>query len=182
MFYTGAKYDVFVKFLITTVVIVIAFCSSVKAQDVDYRAQSLYIYKFSRYIYWPEETLTGEFKIGVYGNSEIIDELKLMASLKKGPEEMNITITEVSEEDDLSAFHIVYVPSSKSRQIRELAEKVADSPTLLVAEREGLATKGASISFLVTDSMVLKFEVNMKKLDEHELEISDELLRLGYEI
>jgi hypothetical protein len=156
--------------------------NAVMAQDVDYRAQSLYIYKFSKYIFWPEETLTGEFRIGVYGNSPILEELQLMASLKKGANELSIRVTEITEEDDLTNFHIIYIPSSKSRQIRDLTDKVGTSPVLLVAEREGLATKGATISFLVTENMVLKFEVNRSKMDEQDLKISEELLKLGYEI
>lgn len=175
MFYTAGKYKMLVKMMITSVIMILVFSTSAKAQDVDYRAQSLYLYKFARYIYWPENKLAGEFKIGVYGNSEILEELKLMASLKKGPDGMDITIVEISEEDDLSQFNIIYIPSSKSRQIREIAEKIGDAPVLIVAEREGLASKGATISFLVTDSMVLKFEINMVKMEEQSLEISEEL-------
>lgn len=182
MFYTAGKYDLYLKNVVISMILTFLFIGSLRAQDVDYRAQSLYIYKFSKYIYWPDKTLNSEFKIGVYGNSEIITELKLMASLKKGPNGLNITITEISEEDDLSEYNILYVPSSKSRQIRTLSEQLGNAPVLLVAEREGLASKGASISFVVTDNMVLKFEVNMSKLKEHDLEISEELLKLGYEI
>ena len=182
MFYSSGKYKLFVKIMITSVIMLLVFSGTTKGQDVDYRAQSLYVYKFTRYIFWPEEKLSGDFKIGVYGNSEIVDELNLMASLKKGPDGMNITVTEISEDDDLSQYHIIYVPSSKSRQIRELSEKLGDASVLLVAEREGLATKGATISFLVSDNMVLKFEINMSKLEKQDLEISEELLKLGYEI
>ncbi|MCB2220424.1 MAG: YfiR family protein [Bacteroidetes bacterium] len=157
-------------------------CNAVMAQDVDYRAQSLYIYKFSKYVFWPEETLQGEFKIGVYGNSPILEELQLMASLKKGANDLSIRVTEITEEDDLTDYHIIYIPSSKSRQIRDLTEKVGTSPVLLVAEREGLATKGATINFLITENMVLKFEVNMSKMADQNLKISPELLKLGYEI
>ncbi len=168
--------------MVMSMIMTCLFAVNVHAQDVDYRAQSLYIYKFSKFIYWPENTMSGEFKIGVYGNSPILEELELMASIKKGADGLDITIAEVSDDDDLTGFNLIYIPSSKSRQIRDLASRIGDKPVLLVAEREGLASKGATISFLVTDNMVLKFEVNMSKLRSQDLEISDELLSLGYEI
>ncbi len=168
--------------MVMSMIMTCLFAGNLHAQDVDYRAQSLYIYKFSKYIYWPENTMSGEFKIGVYGNSPILEELELMASIKKGADGLDITIAEVSDDDDLTGFNLIYIPSSKSRQIRDLASRIGDKPVLLVAEREGLASKGATISFLVTDNMVLKFEVNMSKLRSQDLEISDELLSLGYEI
>jgi len=153
-----------------------------KAQDLDYRAQSLYIYKFTKFIYWPENRSTGDFVVGVFGNSPIIEELRLMASIKKAAIDQNIVVKEVLAEDDLSLYHIIYVSSSKSRQIRTMAEQVGNLPVLIVAEREGMASKGATISFLVTDYDILKFEVNVGKLEEQNLSISEDLTKLGFKL
>jgi hypothetical protein len=152
------------------------------SQDLDYRAQSLYIYKFTKFIYWPEDRTTGDFNIGVFGNSPILEELKLMASLKKAAEDQPITVQEITAEDDLSAYHIVYVPASKSRQIRTLEEKIGDLPVLIVAEREGMASRGATISFFVTDVDILKFEVNVGRLEQQKMTISEDLVKLGFKL
>jgi hypothetical protein len=152
------------------------------AQEVDYRAQSLYIYKFTKFIYWPESRKTGDFVIGVYGNSPIIAELQLMASLKKAAEDQDIVVKEIPPEDDLSGYHIIYVPSSKSRQIAAIASQVGNLPVLIVSEREGMAGRGATISFLIDDYEILKFEVNVGRLKEQKLSISDELVKLGYKL
>jgi len=155
----------------------------VEAQDPVYRAQSLYIYKFSKYIFWPPAKLKGDFKIGVFGNSPILKELELMASLKKGANDMEIKVSEVNPEtDDLSSYHIIYISSSKSRQTSEINKLVGNNPVLIVAEREGMASRGATISFIVLENEVLKFEINMEKLKMQKLEISEELLKLGFKI
>ena len=155
----------------------------VRAQDPEYRAQSLYLYKFSKYIFWPEDKITDKFRIGVFGNSPILKELELMASLKKAAGDLDFEIAEVDPEtDNLTNFHIIYIASSKSRQINELNDLAANNPVLLVAEREGMASRGATISFIVLENGILKFEIDMDMLEQQNLEISDELLRLGFKI
>lgn len=167
-------------FLVT--IFIVAGSLSLFSQELDYRAQSLYLYKFSKYIYWPEEKTTGDFIIGVYGNSPIVEELNLMASLKKAGNEQSIVVKEILPDDDLTDYHIVYIASSKSRQIEAIVEKVGENPVLVVAEREGMANKGAAISFLISDYEILKFEVNLAILELHKLTISGELLKLGYKL
>lgn len=182
MFYSPGKYKFSVFKVIILIIFTSLFGSKAYSQELDYRAQSLYIYKFSKYIFWPEDKLKGDFKIGVYGNSPIFEELKLMASLKKAANGLNITVKEISEGEDLSAYHIIYVPASKSRQINALTEQIENAPVLIVAEREGMATRGATISFLITENLVLKFEINMARLEEQKLKIAEELLSLGFKI
>lgn len=172
---------VFIKLLLGGMLLLL-FARGGQSQDLDYRAQSLYIYKFTKFIYWPAEKTSGDFVIGVFGNSPIIEELRLMASLKKGGKEQNIVVREVNTEDDLSAFHIIYISSSKSRQIRSVSDQVGDKPVLIVAEREGMASKGATISFVVSDYEILKFEVNVGRLEEQKMTISDDLVKLGYKL
>lgn len=152
------------------------------SQDLDYRAQSLYIYKFTKYIYWPTEKQDRDFRIGVFGKSPIFKELQLMASLKKAGNGQTIIVDEISLDDSLSVYDIIYISSSKSRQISLITDQVKNQAILLVAERERMANKGASINFMVTDTDILKFEFNLARLKEQQLKISDELIKLGYEI
>lgn len=156
--------------------------NNLSAQEIDYRAQSLFIYKFTKYIYWPEEKASGNFLIGVYGNSAIIEELETMASLKKGGNDQDIIVQQFSDLEGIEDVHILYVASSRSRDIGNISEKLRAGTTLVVAERSGLARKGAAISFLIMDDGTLKFEINMDNLRKHRLEISKELLNLGFEI
>jgi len=151
-------------------------------QELDYRAQSLYIYKFTKYIYWPEEKTQEDFVIGVYGNSPIIGELRLMASIKKAGNDQNIVVKEVDPEDDFTQYNIIYVASSKSRQIRVLSEQIGNQSVLIVAEREGMANKGATISFIITNYEILKFEVDVGQLEYQNLSISEELIKLGFKL
>ena len=182
MIYSLLPYKAVLKRLLLSGLLLLILLATGKSQDLDYRAQSLYIYKFTKFVYWPQEKTTGDFVIGIYGNSPIIEELRLMASIKKGGKEQNIVVKEINTEDDLLSCHIIYVSSSKSRQLRALAEHIGNNPVLIVAEREGMATKGATISFVITDYEILKFEVNVGKLEEQKMTISDDLIKLGFKL
>jgi hypothetical protein len=182
MIYLTDKYIGCKKFWLLMVIVSFVMSLNSQAQELDYRAQSLFIYKFTKYINWPEEKQTGDFRIGVFGNSPIFQELQLMASLKKGGNDQNIVVQEINPDTDISDFHLIYVAASKSRQINSISEQVSNQPVLIVAEREGMARRGASISFLILENNVLKFEVNVDKLDEQKLIISEDLLKLGFKI
>jgi hypothetical protein len=149
-------------------------------QDIDYKAQSLFIYKFTKYITWPQAYTRNDFVIGVYGNSPIYNELEVMASLKKAAEGQRIVIKKINSVDEIDNMHILYVASSKSRELKSILEKTGKKPTLVVTERDGLAKKGASINFLTTENNTLKFEVNRAELQSRSLSISEELLKIGF--
>ena len=54
-----------------------------------------------------------------------------------------------------------------------------DKPVLFVGEREGLAKKGAALSFCTLDDDALKFDINKKEIEGHQLKISSSLISLG---
>jgi hypothetical protein len=159
---------------------VLALPFTLVAQDIDYKSQSLFIYKFTKYITWPAAYLHNDFVIGVYGNSPIYDELEVMASLKKAAEGKRIVIKRINSVEEIENMHIIYVASSKSRELKSILEKIGKKPTLVVAERDGLAKKGASINFLIMENNTLKFEVNQTELQSRGLSISQELLKVGF--
>ncbi|MBU0488447.1 MAG: YfiR family protein [Bacteroidetes bacterium] len=152
------------------------------AQDTYYQSQSLFIYKFTKYIIWPKNMTSGNFVICVYGNSPVVKELETMAALKKAGKGQNIVIVQVQTLDNLPKAHILYIPSSKSRELADIMEKTKKAGVLIIAEREGLAKKGAVINFMTTEDELLKFEINVARLKEQLLDIMPELLKLGYKV
>lgn len=150
------------------------------AQEAGYRAQSLFIYQFIKYITWPEEVMGNDLVIGVYGNCPIVEELRIMASLKTTPKGNPITVIQINTPQEMQSIHILYIPASKSRDMASINLGLGDSHTLTVAERDGMAKKGAMISFIILENGILKFEINKTALDRKKLIISPELLKLGF--
>ncbi|RMG57991.1 MAG: YfiR family protein [Bacteroidetes bacterium] len=149
---------------------------------MNYKAQSLFLYQFAKYVSWPQQAVADEIVIGVLGNSPILEELQLMAALKRGPEGQRLVIRELQALDDMKGIHILYLSAAKSRMLKAVRTALGRAPTLLVAERGGLARKGAAINFIVLDNDTLRFEVNPDTLAAHNLRMSRELLSLGFEV
>ena len=69
----------------------------------------------------------------------------------------------------------------KSSELAELLKKLEGKPVMIIAEREGLFKKGANFSFVVLDNNMLRFDINKKELESHQIKISKNLISLANE-
>jgi len=160
---------------------ILGLCSggTLRAQDKDYKAYSIYVYNFIKYIEWPQSSKTGEFVIAVIGDSPITKELRTLAASKKANGQ-TIVIRNIVSLNEIGTAQILYISSGKSNVIKEALEKTKNLPTLVIGEREGLVKKGAGINFVTLDDDTLKFELNKKAIEEHNLQISSTLVSLAF--
>jgi len=63
--------------------------------------------------------------------------------------------------------------------VKTLKDQTGGKPVLIVGEREGLAKKGAGLSFVTLEDDELKFDINKKEIEQHQLKISSSLISLG---
>jgi len=152
--------------------------NKVNAQSTDYKAYSLYVYNFMKYVEWPEEESKGDFVIALVGDSKIKDELLVLSNHKK-LKGRKIVFKVFAKVEDITYCHLLYVSSSKSSSIKMINKKFAAKPMLIVGEREQSVYKGAALSFLTTDEDELKFDINKKEIESHKLKISSSLIKLG---
>jgi hypothetical protein len=152
-----------------------------KAQETDYKAYTLFIYNFMKYVEWPENSNKGDFIICTIGDSPINKELQELAATKK-LKGRTIVFRKCSTPEEASNSHLVFLPSSKSALVKVFREQTKGKPVLIVAEREGLARKGAGISFVTLDEDELKFDINKKDIEQHQLKVANSLVNLGIAI
>jgi hypothetical protein len=148
------------------------------AQEVDYKAYTLFVYNFIKYIEWPEAKSQGDFVLGILGDGPIVQELERLAATKKA-KGRTIVIKKFSSPDKVTDCQLLYVTSSKSGAIKQLNELNRNKPILIVGEREGLARKGAALSFVTLEDDVLKFDINKSEIEQHNLKIPGTLILLG---
>ncbi len=160
-------------------VVMLVFSSRSYAQETNYKSYSLFLYNFIKYIEWPESN--GDFVIGVVGDSPIMKELMNLSKTKKAKGRL-IVVKKITTADEAAGCQLVYIPSGKSSMLKLLVEKTKGKPILLVGEREGLAKKGAGMSFVTMDDDTLKFEFNQAVLDQNNLKIPSVLSKLGLAI
>jgi hypothetical protein len=154
------------------------YSGNCKAQETDYKAYTLFIYNFMKYIEWPEAQSKGDFIVAVLGDSPINKELQNLANSKK-LKGRNIIIKKCNTFEETVGCHLLYVSSSKSTVVKTLKDQIKDKPVLIVGEREGLAKKGAGLSFVTLDDDELKFDINKKEIEQHQLKIAGSLINLG---
>lgn len=160
--------------LIGFFMMVIAF-QTANAQKEKYH--SIFIYNFSKYVKWPNAQNDGDFVIGVYGSSAIVDDLKVMATSKK-VNGQNIRIEEFKSMEDVGSCHILYVAASESNKINQIVGITKGSPVLIVTDEPGLAQKGSVINFVEVGGKI-KFELNQQTAESRGLKVSSSLTTLA---
>ncbi len=143
----------------------------------NYKMHAVFIYSFTRYVQWPDAYNQGDFEILVLGDSPVFEELKAMAQSKKVGDRA-IKVTKIKSSAEIRKCNMLFVPGSKSEQIKEVMEKVNTQSILVVTEEPGLGAKGSDINFIVKDGK-LAFELNQASVNKQGLKVSNELSRLA---
>jgi hypothetical protein len=146
-------------------------------QETNYAVHANIIYHFTKYIDWPSSAKSGDFIIGIAGDTPLYDELKKNTANKMAGTQ-RIVIKRISSIDEVYSCQILFVGEDESGDMKKIAAKTAGSPILLVSESEGLAQKGSCINFTIVSDH-LKLEINKKNIEQRGLSIASELLKLG---
>lgn len=143
--------------------------------QVNYKIHSLFVFKFTQYIEWPSNS--GDFVIGVVGNSPILAELELIAASKK-VNTRTIVVKKMSSSADLSGCHMVFISENQGSSLATIAGKLQGKPILIVSETNGGAKKGAGINFVIIEEK-MKFELNKAAIEKQGLKVSGDLTKLA---
>ncbi|MEP7106857.1 MAG: YfiR family protein [Ferruginibacter sp.] len=151
---------------------------SIKAQpDLNYAVQANIIYRFTKYIDWPSYNNSGDFVIGVIGNTPLYGELKgFIANKTVGSRK--IVLEKMYSSSDTYNCHILFISEEKSKWLTKIAAKTRGSAILIISETSDQALKGSCINFVIVDER-LKLEINKSNIEDRDLNIASELLRLG---
>jgi hypothetical protein len=151
-----------------------------RAQTLNYKLASVFVYNFTKYVEWPANSKGGLFIIGVYGDSPMTVELnKFITSKHVG--EQTIIVKVVSSVQEAGECNILFVPLTQSGKIKEISQAIKGKPTLTVTEKSGLIMKGACISIFLDedDDYKTKFEVNKTTIADNGLQVALDLLQLA---
>lgn len=150
---------------------------SAKASGNLASAEAMFIYNFLRHIEWPQGTGGDKFVIGVYGSSQIYDQLVTFTSNRKVGTR-SIEVKMISSPQEASSCQLVFVPNAQSSKISQLSSSLGNSPCLIVGERSGTLASGATIEFVIQDSK-LKFRIDESRAREKNLSISRALIDMA---
>jgi hypothetical protein len=151
------------------------FVSTAYSQDAKFKA--LFMYNFTKYLEWPVEKQKGEFIIGVYGSSPIIQELTIIAQKKKVGSQP-IKIRQVGTYTEMKGCNILYVPENRSAKIEEIVSNCTGKGTVLITDKEGFGKTYAGLNYVKINGKQ-SFEVNKTNLEKMGVKVNSVLLSLG---
>jgi hypothetical protein len=146
-------------------------------QTTNYALHANIIYRFTKYIDWPPEKKTGDFIIGIVGESPLYEELTDFIRNKKVGNQ-DIIVRQIDPSAGSFNCHILFIGEDESGALKRIAPLTANTSTLIISESEGLAKKGSCINMVISNER-LKLEINTTNIGKHNLNIATELLNLG---
>jgi hypothetical protein len=150
--------------------------SSTRAQT-PYSVYTNIIYRFTKYINWPNDKKAGDFVIGVIGDTPLYDELAEFTSHKTVGNQ-RIVVKKFSPAATSFNCHILFVTDEESNCMKRVADRTTGMPVLLVSESDGLIHRGSCINFIIIDDH-LKLEISKSNIERRKLDVATELLSLG---
>jgi hypothetical protein len=151
---------------------------SLNAQDDKFKA--LFMYNFTKYLEWPTAKQSGDFIIGVYGASPIVNELNIIAQIKTVGAK-KIVVRTVTDESQIISCNIVYVPESKSEEIQVISNGCKGKGTVLITDKPGLARSFSGINYVKVDGKQ-NFEINKANIEGQGVKVNSVLLSLGINV
>ncbi|MDB5246823.1 MAG: hypothetical protein JWQ40_1217 [Segetibacter sp.] len=166
------------KFICSLILLIVLLIPSTHAQnDMNYLVHANIIFRFTKYVNWPDEKKSGDFIIGIVGNTPLYDNLKTFI-VNKTVGNQKIVLRKFSSSSPVFDCHILFLSEHSNRYLKRVVNATARSSVLLVSEGEDLAQRGACINFKVENER-LKLEINKNNIRERNLDVANELLSLA---
>ena len=147
-----------------------------KAQYNENVIRAAYIERLTRFVEWPQITSrdTGYFKIGVYGDAEFYNILKI-ALIDKSIKSRKVTVIELSDYKEIETCDLCYLSGISYNDIEKIMASANKAGVLILSAGKDYGTKGIHINFYIEEDK-LKFEINRKAVSAGNFKISSLLM------
>ena len=164
----------FIRLIVLTGILALPVSNKVLAQERPmHEVYSMMVYNFTKYVQWPDHDASGEFVIGVIGNSEVYKTLTgWYAGKARGSK--TYVIKKFSSASEVTDCHVLFIDKAKSTEFDAVNEKIKGKGTLIITDKNGMGEKGSGINFKTVDNK-LKFELNQRVMESSNLKVSGAL-------
>jgi len=149
--------------------------------DREAKIKAAYLYKFIRYVQWPDSVFTdasSPIVIGTVGDDPVNRYLRAIAK-SRAAGKRSLVYKSISSPEQAESCHIVFFSDNAGDgTIETMVPNLSDSPVLLVGEQPDFLTTGGIISFVIVNNNV-RLQLSMKAAENHQLKISSQLAKLA---
>ena len=139
------------------------------------------IFNITKFIKWPDSSYpvdsSGNFNFCIQGHSDIAN-IFFSISKKRKVQKRKLEVRNDSSISSLQNCHMLFLGTSKSRDLEKIIETVNKLPILTIGDTPGFAERGVSINLVVKRNKI-RFEINRESISSSGLKVSSELLQLG---
>lgn len=137
--------------------------------------KAAFIYNFTKYIEWDANN-GGDFTIYVIGSSPVYDQLSEIAATKT-VKNKRIVIRRINTPEEIVGCNVLFIPAGNSYPLSNIFANTGKG-TLIISETPGYGNMGTAINFVIVNDK-LKFEANVKSINDEGLKASSQLLKLA---
>lgn len=139
-------------FFLLNLFLVLGIFQTQAQQGVNYALYANIIYRFTKYINWPDDKKSVDFVIGIIGDSPLYDEIKSFTA-NKTVGNKKIVIKTFSSSAASYNCQILFISEDESSSMKKIAAVTAGTSTLLDSEPERLTRKRFSIFNNITNAL-----------------------------
>jgi len=156
---------------------------SMRGQELapsEYQVKAVWLLNFARFAEWPTNAFPdprAPFVVGVVGKDPFGKNLERAFEGKvfKG---RPFAFKRISSRVQTQGCHILFIPSSEGRRIRDWPERLKGEAVMTVSEVEGFLDYGGTVNFVLKDNTV-RFEINVKAAQSAGLKLNANLLKVA---
>ncbi|EIJ41644.1 hypothetical protein BegalDRAFT_0732 [Beggiatoa alba B18LD] len=146
----------------------------------EYQVKAAFLYNFANFVTWPSSAFTSNqqaFRICIFGLDpfELILDNVLENQNAKG---RKIIAVRLSDINDLSNCHIVFISQSAQYQLKNLLNRLSSYAVLTVSDIPNFALEGGMIELFTVDNKI-RLAINPNKLEQVGIKADANLLRLS---
>ena len=146
----------------------------------EYQIKGAFLYKFATFVDWPKASFADSKEpvvIGILGRDPfgtMLDQIVLGKTVRG----RKMEIKRLDKVEGMEPCHILFISSSKKRQLAKIFNQLEDASVLTVGEMEWFARDGGMLGLVIKDERV-QFEINPGRAERSGLKISSDLLKLA---
>ncbi|MBZ0180598.1 MAG: YfiR family protein [Melioribacteraceae bacterium] len=140
---------------------------------------AVYIYNFTKFLEWPQNE-SENFYIYVLGNNPLTEPLEVIAEKEKILNK-SIIVSEITEIEKITPGSIVFIDSKFQSKSNDISALASEKNILTVSSFNDAVEKGMCINFVLDDKK-LRFEINLKALENAGIKPNSKLLSLAVKV
>lgn len=148
--------------------------TGLQGQSSEYILKAGFMERFTRFIEWPDDPIQGDttrpFSILVLGKNPFHEDLEVFFSKTK-VKSRNVLISYASKLDTTQTYHMIFIGSSVSRDLKSILKYLRNKPIITVSDTEGFGLQGVMINFYVENNKI-RFEINQEAVKASRLKVS----------